>query len=291
MSDLNNPRYIKTLLESVQKRLKKQWGQNFMVSPHAVDKVVQAARLKPADVVIEIGPGLGVLTERLLASCRGVVAVELDPTLAQLLPGHIDPGLRGKLHLIHDDFLKADLAKIFEEAKKRLGPRGHVRVVSNLPYSITTPSIASVIESELPFESMTVTIQKEVAERLVAKPGGKTIGAITALIQFYTHAEIVGKIGPEAFFPRPKVDSAIVHMEFYSEPPVQVADKKLFFRLVRTSFSQRRKMLRNTLRMLHFPAPQLEKAFAASGISPERRPETLTLKEFAALCNALESKL
>lgn len=287
MNDLTNRRYIRTLLELVQKRLKKHWGQNFMVSPHAVEMLVKAARVKPNDVVVEIGPGLGVLTRRLLEACRGVVAVELDPTLVELLPGHIPPQLREKLLLIHDDFLKVDLTKIFDEAQKRLGPRGHVRVVANLPYSITTPAIARVIESGLPFESMTVTIQKEVAQRLVAKPGGRVCGAITVLVQFYTHPEIAGKIGPDAFFPRPKVDSAVVHFEFYSEPPVEVDNKKLFFTLVRTSFGHRRKMLRNTLRALHFSPEELRAAFAQSGVSPERRPETLSLKEFAALANAL----
>lgn len=288
MSELTNPKYIRMLLETVQRRPIKQWGQNFMVSPHAVDLVVRTAGLRPPDVAIEIGPGLGVLTARLLNECRGVIAVEMDPRMVELLRGHIHPQLRGKLVLIEGDFLKIDLEKIFGEAKKMLGPRGHVRIVSNLPYSITTPALAKVLESELPFESMTLTIQKEVAERLVAKPGGKTIGAISNLVQYYTHAEIAGKVSASAFYPQPKVDSSVVHFEFYSEPPVALKNKKLFFTVVRTAYGQRRKMLRGTLKTLHFPPEALAKAFEKSGVSPERRPETLNLKEFAALANALE---
>ena len=288
MSELNNPKYIRMILETVERRPMKRWGQNFMVSPHAVDLVVRTAGLKPPDVAIEIGPGLGVLTARLLTECRGVIAVEMDPRMVQLLTGHIHPELLPKLTLLEGDFLKFDLAKMYEEAKKMLGPRGHVRVISNLPYSITTPALAKVLESELPFESMTLTIQKEVAERLVAKPGGKTIGSISNLVQYYTHAEIAGKVSAAAFYPKPKVDSSVVHFEFYSEPPVELKNKKLFFTVVRTAYGQRRKMLRGTLKMLHFPAEALQKAFEQSGVSPERRPETLSLKEFAALANALE---
>lgn len=286
MNLLTKPSYIKSLLDSSQIRLKKKWGQNFMVSPHALDLLVRSAHIKEEDVVIEIGPGLGVLTQRMIELCRAVISVEIDKGLAQLLHQHISTGLE-KLTLIQNDFLKEDLKELFKSASKKCGKRGHVRIVANLPYSVTTPVLARILESELPFESMTLTVQKELADRIVAKPGGKDYGAFTVLVQFYTHPVICGKIKPSAFYPVPKVGSAVLDFQFYSELPIKVANIPLFFKVVRTSFGKRRKMLRNNLADLPFSKAQISQALSKSGLADDRRPETLSLKEFAALANAL----
>lgn len=258
-----------------------------MVSSHAVDLIVRSANIKKDDVVIEIGPGLGVLTQRLLREAGWVFSVEIDMGLAKQLPGILNHP--SNLTLIEKDFLKIDLEALFKQAKKKCGKRGHVRVVSNLPYSVTTPVLTKVIESGLKFESLTVTVQDELAQRMVAKPGSKDYGAITVLVQYHSHPAITGKIKPSAFYPPPKVGSAVLDLQFYSDPPVEVQDQALFFKIVRTTFSKRRKMLRNNLQDLPFTKEQITQALKEAGLAENRRPESLSLKDFAVLGNAFSS--
>jgi len=285
MKALYSPKTVRFLLAEAQIRPRKKWGQNFMVSSHAVDLMMRSANIKKEDVVIEIGPGLGVLTERLLQVCKSVFSIEIDRGLAKLLPNNLED--TAHLILIEKDFLKIDLKDLFKQAKKKCGRRGHVRLVSNLPYSVTTPVLTKVIESGLPFKSITVTVQEELANRLVAKPGTKNYGSITVLVQYHTHPTITGKIKPVAFYPPPKVGSVVLDLQFYSDPPVDVKDEALFFKIVRTTFCKRRKMLRNNLQDLPFTKEQIAQALKQADLAENRRPESLSLKEFALLSNHL----
>ncbi len=285
MNPLLKPTYIRSLFESSGFKPKKMWGQNFMISPHAIELLIDSSHLKKEDVVIEIGPGLGVLTRELLQRCQHVVSVERDPALPELLKPHVELW-KDKFTLIEDDFLKVDLKKIFDLALQKKGKKGNVRIISNLPYSVTTPVFEKVLESKLPFESMTVTVQEELANRIVAKPGGKECGSLTIFMQFHAHPEITGKIKPAAFYPVPKVGSVVLDLQFYSDPPVAVKDPELFFKVVRTAFGKRRKMLRNNLQDLPFSPEQILQALKEAGIADTRRPETLSINEFALLANA-----
>lgn len=260
-----------------------------MVSPHALELIIKSSYLEPDDVVIEIGPGLGVLTRELLQRCRHVFSIERDPQLAELLKPHIALWEK-KFTLIEKDFLKTDLKKIFEQAEKKKGKKGHIRIISNLPYSITTPVFEKVFESGLSIDSMTVSVQSELADRVVAKPGKKDFGSLTLFVQYHAHPKITGKIKPSAFYPPPKVGSVVLDMLFYSDPPVKVQDEALLFKVIRTAFGKRRKMLRNNLQDLPFNKEQIASALKQAGLAEARRPETLSLREFADLANAF-SKL
>lgn len=285
MNPLLKPTYIRSLFQSSGFRPKKMWGQNFMISPHAVELLIQSSNLKKEDVVIEVGPGLGVLTRELLPRCQHVISIERDPDLPALLKPHVELW-EDKFTLIEGDFLKIDLEKLFKQAEKKKGKKGSVRLISNLPYSVTTPVFEKVIESKLPFESMTVSVQQELAERVVAKPGKKDYGSLTLFIQYHGHPKITGKIKPSAFYPAPKVGSVVLDVQFYSDPPVAVKDPELFFKVVRTTFGKRRKMLRNNLKDLPFNQEQIEAALKQAHLAENRRPESLSLKEFADLTNA-----
>lgn len=288
MNPLLKPTYIRSLFEEHNFRPKKMWGQNFMISPHAIELIIRSSGLNKEDVVIEIGPGLGVLTRELLQKCKHVFSIECDPQLPELLKPHVELW-ENKFTLIQKDFLKVDLKSLYQEALKKKGEKGNVRIISNLPYSVTTPVFEHVIEANLPFDSMTVSVQTELAERVVAKPGKKDYGSLSVFIQFHAHPEITGKIKPTAFYPQPKIGSSVLHFHFYSDPPVEVKDKDLFFKVVRTSFGKRRKMLRNNLQDLPYTKEQINLALHQAGISEVRRPETLSLQEFAALTNSFKS--
>jgi 16S rRNA (adenine1518-N6/adenine1519-N6)-dimethyltransferase len=250
---------------------KKHLGQNFLYDPSILDNIVQAAGLSGEDTVVEIGPGPGRLTRKLAEKVKRLIAIELDPELYERLKG--DFIAYRNVEIIHEDALKF----LFETI-------GEFKVVANIPYYITTPIIFRLLDAKEYLKSMTLTIQKEVAERIVAQPGGKAYGVLTIMIQYFAQPELKFIIPKEAFRPMPKVDSALVHMKILERPSVAVKDEKVFYRLVRTAFSQRRKTLSNSLKGL---GEGVREVMISAGIDPQRRPETLSLEEFARLSDSL----
>lgn len=283
MAELGNPKNTIEVLQKYQFHFAKKFGQNFLIDTHVLDKIVRAAEITPEDYVLEIGPGIGTLTQYLCESAKHVFAVEIDDNLIPILQDTLSP--YDNVTVIHNDVLKLDINKLVEE--KCEGKR--IKVVANLPYYITTPILMGLFESHVPMESVTVMVQKEVAQRMQALPGGKDYGALSLAVQFYAEPYIVANVPPNCFMPRPKVGSAVIQLVRYEEPPVQVDNEKLMFRLIRASFNQRRKTLVNGLKNsqeLDFSKEEIEKAMAETGIPVNVRGEALTLVEFADLANA-----
>lgn len=282
---MNKPISLRTkqLLKEHGLTLKKSLGQNFLTDLHVLEKIVDAAELTEQSGVIEIGPGIGALTEQLADRAKRVVAVELDRRLLPILKSQfID---RGNVEFIHGDALQVDFDQIIRE---RFADCDQVHVVANLPYYVTSPIIIRLLEEKYKLYNIVIMIQKEVAERIVAKPGTKEFGALSVLIQYYTEVNWVAKVPSHVFVPRPKVDSAVVRLDRRTIPPVEVEDEKRFFQVVRASFAQRRKTLANTLSSQAFPQLPKEKVYQMLnevGIEPSRRGETLSLEEFARLSN------
>jgi 16S rRNA (adenine1518-N6/adenine1519-N6)-dimethyltransferase len=265
---------------------KKRLGQHLLRDPEVVAESVSSLGLKGGEGILEIGPGLGALTESLLATGAIVLAVEIDPTACVALTQRF--GDNGRFKLLQGDVLKVDLRA---EAAKAFGG-GPFHIAANLPYYITTPVLAGILESGLPFGRMSVLTQYEVAERLQAQPDGDDYAAISILAQYYCVVRILRKVGPGAFTPPPKVDSALVLFERRAEPAVKALDPELFFKLTRSAFGKRRKTLRNALLMsagldLNLEPAALDAAFEATGLKGQRRGETLSMQEYADLCNAL----
>ncbi len=277
---LYSRRYVRDLLALHDIHLKKTLGQSFLVDRHGVDKVIQAARLTPDDVVLEIGPGIGHLTYQLLQKVKHVVAVEIDERFLPILKGLF--GGYSNLTLVHADILKVDLARRFAELGTTPG-----KVVANVPYYITTPILSHLVASSVPFTDTTFTIQKDVANRYVARPGTKTYGSISVVLRYWGDARICAGLPARCFFPRPKVDSSVLHVSMHKTRPVGVANEKLFYRVIRTAFNQRRKMLRNALQPLEEEGYAVGPAFASAGIDDTRRAEQLALEDFARLADAL----
>jgi len=250
---------------------KKHLGQNFLYDNSILSRIIQSAGLSGDDIVVEIGPGPGRLTRMLAETVKRLIAIELDPELYERLKG--DFIAYRNVEIIHGDALKFP----FETT-------GAFKVVANIPYYITTPIIFRLLDARKNVQSMTLTIQKEVAERIVARPGGKDYGVLSIMIQYYASPELKFIIPKEAFRPVPKVDSAVVHMKILERPCVTVKDEKMFFRLVKTAFSQRRKTLSNSLKSFE---GDIKEVLRAAGIDPQRRPETLSIKEFARLSDSL----
>lgn len=250
---------------------KKHLGQNFLYDTSILNRIIQAAGLSGEDTVVEIGPGPGRLTRMLAETARRLIAIELDPELYERLKG--DFIAYGNVEIIHEDALKFPFETL-----------GEFKVVANIPYYITTPIIFRLLDTKKNLKSMTLTIQKEVAERIVASPGGKDYGVLTIMIQYYAQTELKFIIPKEAFRPTPKVDSAVVHIKILEQPSVTVRDEKMFFRLVRTAFSQRRKTLSNSLKSF---SSDIREVMISSGIDPQRRAETLSIGEFGHLADAL----
>lgn len=249
----------------------KRLGQNFLFDPSILLRIITAADLQPDDTVVEIGPGPGSLTRLLADHVRRVIAIELD--------GHLFESLKTKLRhldsveLVHGDALKYPYENI-----------GRFKVVSNIPYYITTPVIFRLLDARENLETMTLTIQREVAERIVALPGGKEYGVLSIMVQYYAEATLKFLIGKEAFRPVPKVDSAVIHLKMRTRPAVTVSDEDLLFRVIRTAFAQRRKTLSNSLKPI---SPDIREVLVRTGIDPRRRPETLSISEFAKLADNL----
>lgn len=263
------------ILHTFKLRADKRLGQNFLVDEEIVRKIVAAAELTPEDTVLEVGPGIGTLTQGLAMSGAQVVAVELDKRLLPVL----DKTLEGynNVRIVSGDILEVDI-------KATVGAPVF-KVAANLPYYITTPIIFNLLEQRLPMERLVAMVQKEVAERMVAKPGGKDYGALSVSIQYYTEPEIAFLVSPASFIPAPNVDSAVIVCKRRLVPPVDICDEKLFFKVVKAAFSVRRKMLSNALKNMGITGEQAAAWLERAEIDPKRRGETLSLQDFASLTN------
>ena len=281
---LSNP---KKTIEVIQKHgfdFQKKFGQNFLIDPHVLDKIIAAAGITKDDFVLEIGPGIGTMTQYLAEAAREVTAVEIDRNLIPILEETLAE--YDNVTVINQDILKLDLEALSQEKN---GGRP-IKVVANLPYYITTPIIMGLYESHVPVSSITVMVQKEVAQRMQAGPGSKDYGALSLAVQYYASPYIAANVPPNCFMPRPNVGSAVIHLESYQNPPVSVKDEKLMFALIRASFNQRRKTLQNGLnnsQELSFTKEQIAEAIEKMGLSPSVRGEALTLEQFAKLSDLL----
>lgn len=281
---LGSPQNTIAVLNRYQFVFQKKFGQNFLIDPRVLDKIITSAGITGDDFVIEIGPGIGTMTQYLAAAAREVVAIEIDKALIPILEDTLD-GYEN-VELLNEDVLKVDLLELVEH---RNGGRP-VKVVANLPYYITTPIIMSLFEDHIPLKSLTVMVQKEVAERMRTGPGSKDYGALSLAVQYYARPELVANVPPNCFLPRPKVGSAVVRLVCHEQPPVQVSDEKLMFRLIRASFNQRRKTLVNGLHnsgSLSLSKEEIAEALKELGLPVGIRGEALTLEQFARLTDRL----
>ena len=284
---LGDPKHTIEVLQKYDFAFQKRFGQNFLIDTHVLDKIIAASQITKDDFVLEIGPGIGTMTQYLSVAAREVVAVEIDKTLIPILEDTLSEF--PNVTVINDDILKVDVAGI---ARERNGGRP-VKVVANLPYYITTPIIMGLFENQVPLDSITIMVQKEVADRMKTGPGSKDYGALSLAVQYYAKPEIVANVPPNCFMPRPKVGSAVIRLTRYEQPPVFVKDERLMFRIIRASFNQRRKTLVNGLKNsgeLSFTKEEIETAIEKCGLSPSVRGEALTLEQFAALTNAFVSE-
>ena len=281
---LGNPKYTIEVLQKYGFVFQKRFGQNFLIDTRVLDRIIEASEITKDDFVLEIGPGIGTMTQYLADAAREVTAVEIDDALIPILQDTLKEW--DNVSVIHGDILKTDIRKIADE-KNRGCP---IKVVANLPYYITTPIIMGLFESHVPVDSITVMVQKEVADRMQTGPGSKDYGALSLAVQYYAKPEIVANVPPNCFMPRPKVGSAVIRLTRHAETPVQVDDEKLLFQIIRASFNQRRKTLANGLKNyegLSFEKETIEAAIAECGFSPSVRGEALSLEEFAKLANVL----
>ncbi|CDA13693.1 Ribosomal RNA small subunit methyltransferase A [uncultured Clostridium sp.] len=283
---LGNPQNTIAVLQKYNFSFQKKFGQNFLIDTHVLDKIIASAEITKDDMVLEIGPGIGTMTQYLACAAGKVVAVEIDKTLIPILEDTLSE--YDNVQIINQDVLKVNLAKLAEEEN---GGKP-IKVVANLPYYITTPIIMGLFENHVPLKSITVMVQKEVADRMQVGPGTKDYGALSLAVQYYAKPYIVANVPPNCFMPRPKVGSAVIRLERYEEPPVQVTDEKLMFRIIRASFNQRRKTLVNGLKNspeIQFSKEEIEAAIETLGKGASVRGEALTLEEFARLSNILSS--
>lgn len=285
MAELGNPKNTIAVLQKYNFTFAKKFGQNFLIDTRVLEKIVAAAGVTKEDVVLEIGPGIGTMTQYLAEAAKAVVAVEIDAKLIPILEDTLSA--YDNVTVIHDDILKVDIAALAEQYN---GGKP-IKVVANLPYYITTPIIMNLFESQVPIDNITVMVQKEVADRMQTGPGSKDYGALSLAVQYYAKPYIVANVPPNCFMPRPNVGSAVIRLTRYEQPPVSVKNEHLMFALIRASFNQRRKTLQNGLSNssdLHFSKEQIANAIAAVGLSASVRGETLSLEQFASLANELE---
>lgn len=281
---LGNPQETIAVLQKYDFVFQKKFGQNFLIDTHVLDKIVGAAEITNEDVVLEIGPGIGTLTQYLAYQAKEVIAVEIDKALIPILQDTLSG--YDNVTILNEDILKVDINALVRE-KNQGRP---IKVVANLPYYITTPIIMGLFESHVPVASITVMVQKEVADRMQVGPGTKDYGALSLAVQYYAEPYIVANVPQNCFMPRPKIGSAVIRLTRHEKPPVEVQDEKLMFRLIRASFNQRRKTLANGLKndsSLDYSKEVIEKAIVDCGFSPTIRGEALTLGEFARLANCL----
>lgn len=279
---LGNPQNTIEILQKYRFNFQKKFGQNFLIDTHVLDKIIRAADITKDDFVLEIGPGIGTMTQYLACAARDVTAVEIDKALIPILEDTLSD--YDNVTVINEDILKVDIAALAEE--KNGGKP--IKVVANLPYYITTPIIMGLFENHVPLESITVMVQKEVADRMQVGPGTKDYGALSLAVQYYAEPYIVANVPPNCFMPRPTVGSAVIRLTRHAQPPVHVRDEKLMFRIIRASFNQRRKTLANGLKNspeLDLPKEVISEAIDRLGRGASIRGEALTLEEFAELAN------
>lgn len=285
MEKLSSPKKTIEIIQKYNFDFQKKFGQNFLIDSHVLEKIIDAAHITRDDFVLEIGPGIGTMTQYLSEHAREVMAVEIDhnliPILNETLAGY------DNVEVLNEDILKVDIGKIAEE-KNQGRP---IKVVANLPYYITTPIIMGLFEKKVPMDSLTVMVQKEVAQRMQAGPGTKDYGALSLAVQFYAEPYIVANVPPNCFMPRPKVGSAVIRLTRYKDMPVKVKNEQLMFSIIRASFNQRRKTLQNGINnssALHFSKEQVVEALGKMELSPTIRGEALSLEQFARLSDLLE---
>ena len=278
-SVIASPEVVHYICKRFDIKMSKKLGQNFLIKRGIVDEIVHAAELTPSEPVLEVGPGIGTLTQGLAQSGADVTAIELDRRLLEVLDTTL--ASYDNVRIVHGDVLKLDVPTIMNHKP--------FKVVANLPYYITTPIIMSLLESKLPIERLVVMVQKEVALRMVAKPGTKDYGALSVAVQYYTEPDIVLDVPPKSFLPAPAVTSSVIRCVLRAKPPVDVIDEKLFFRVVKAGFAQRRKTFSNTMKTTGLSKDRIEELLAKANIDGQRRGETFTLQEFADVANAWAS--
>lgn len=284
MEKLSNPQRTIEVIKKYEFCFQKKFGQNFLIDGHVLDKIIAGAGVTKDDMVLEIGPGIGTMTQYLAEAAGKVVAVEIDRNLLPILQETLAD--YDNVKVIHADVLSLDLEKLVQEEN---GGRP-IKVVANLPYYITTPIIMALFEQHVPLANVTVMVQKEVAARMKSGPGSKDYGALSLAVQYYAEPYIVANVPCNCFMPRPNVDSAVIRLTRYEEPPVQVKDEKMLFKIIRASFNQRRKTLQNGLNNsseLNFTKDQIAAAIAEAGFPTSVRGEALTLEQFAKLTDIL----
>ena len=275
-SVIASPEVVHYICKRFDIKMSKKLGQNFLIKRGIVDEIVHAAELTPGEPVLEVGPGIGTLTQGLAQSGADVTAIELDRRLLEVLDTTL--ASYDNVRIVHGDVLKLDVPTIMNHKP--------FKVVANLPYYITTPIIMSLLESKLPIERLVVMVQKEVALRMVAKPGTKDYGALSVAVQYYTEPDIVLDVPPKSFLPAPAVTSSVIRCVLREKPPVDVIDEKLFFRVVKAGFAQRRKTFANTMKTTGLSKDRIEELLAKANIDGQRRGETFTIQEFADVANA-----
>ncbi len=278
-SVIASPEVVHYICKRFDIKMSKKLGQNFLIKRGIVDEIVHAAELTPGEPVLEVGPGIGTLTQGLAQSGADVTAIELDRRLLEVLDTTL--ASYDNVRIVHGDVLKLDVPTIMNHKP--------FKVVANLPYYITTPIIMSLLESKLPIERLVVMVQKEVALRMVAKPGTKDYGALSVAVQYYTEPDIVLDVPPKSFLPAPAVTSSVIRCVLRDKPHVDVIDEKLFFRVVKAGFAQRRKTFSNTMKTTGLSKDRIEELLAKANIDGQRRGETFTLQEFADVANAWAS--
>ena len=279
---LSDPKKTIEVIQKYQFAFQKRFGQNFLIDAHVLEKIVSAAGITKDDCVLEIGPGIGTMTQYLAESAGQVIAVEIDTNLLPILADTLKD--YSNVKVINQDILKVDINELVKEYNNGRP----IKVVANLPYYITTPIIMGLFESNVPIDNITVMVQKEVADRMQVGPGSKDSGALSLAVQYYASPYIVANVPPNCFIPRPNVGSAVIRLTRYQEPPVQVKDPKLMFKLIRASFNPRRKTLQNGLNNspeISFSKEEITKAIESLGVSPSVRGEALSLEQFAQLAN------
>jgi 16S rRNA (adenine1518-N6/adenine1519-N6)-dimethyltransferase len=288
MATLGNPKETIEVLNKYHFTFQKKFGQNFLIDTHVLDKIVKAAGVTKDDMVIEIGPGIGTLTQYLCEAAREVIAVEIDKTLIPILEDTLSA--YSNVTVINEDILKLDINRLVQE-KNNNKP---VKIVANLPYYITTPIIMGLFETYVPVDNITVMVQKEVADRMQSGPGTKNYGALSLAVQYYAKPYIAANVPPNCFIPRPNVGSAVIRLDLHKEQPIQVCDENLMFRIIRASFNQRRKTLVNGLNNsseISLQKDIIAEAIEELGVTPTIRGEALTLEQFAKLSNVIYKKM
>ena len=282
MEKLSNPQVTIEVIKKYNFAFQKRFGQNFLIDGHVIEKIIKAADITGDDVVLEIGPGIGTMTQYLAEAAGKVYAVEIDKNLLPILDDTLSE--YENVTVINEDILKLDIEELIKEEK------GTLKVVANLPYYITTPIIMGLFENHIPAKSITVMVQKEVASRMQAGPGSKDYGALSLAVQYYAEPYITANVPPNCFMPRPNVGSAVIRLTNWDKPPVEVKDERLMFKLIRASFNQRRKTLQNGINNspeLSFTKEQVVETLKKLGINENIRGEALTLEQFASLSNIL----